>query len=312
MGGAARCLMSVVCCGSVVGTVGGPPAQGGKQILGGTPKFQDSRCVWIERIVSDDIDSMHSTFRVHDVSYRVLDKSRVVPLIVLCLVTFSHLSRLWGFDTPCCFVSWEFPHHLCRLGPSVFRVTEVLLASREMVFGLWVLQFFWQWVLWPLVEIRLLCMSIAFIFCVTFDVHVNCPRSLTGWTTSEVFQCSSVLFPSVVLLFRWHFGVKVFATHTLSRLFQLSFSGHAPHTWWVGIDRCDKSTCGSGSCRGNSRCSWHASSDSFVGNPCVGRHPIRRVECFQWRTGRCHSGTWHRQHLHDGMGKRDRGHKYCH
>ena len=32
-------------CGSAVGTVCGPPAQGGVQILGGTPQFQDSRCV---------------------------------------------------------------------------------------------------------------------------------------------------------------------------------------------------------------------------------------------------------------------------
>ena len=28
------------------------------------------------------------------------------------------------------------------------------------------------------------------LICVTFDLHVNCPRFLTGWTTSEVFQCS--------------------------------------------------------------------------------------------------------------------------
>ena len=142
MGGAARCLMSVVCCGSAVGTVGGPPAQGGVQILGGTPQFQDSRFV-CERIVSDDIDSLLSTFRVHDVSYRVLGDSRAVPLIVLCLVTFSHLSRLCGFD---------FPLLLCLLRVSgslvscwvlqLFRVTEVLMASREKVFGLWVLQLF--------------------------------------------------------------------------------------------------------------------------------------------------------------------------
>ena len=48
--------------------------------------------------------------------------------------------------------------------------------------------------------------------------------------------------------------------------------------------------------------------DSTVGNSCVGRHPIRRVECFQRRTGRCHSGTRHCQHLHDGLGKRDPTH----
>ena len=46
-------------------------------------------------------------------------------------------------------------------------------------------------------EIRSMCMSIAFnYFCVTIDVHANCPRSLAGWTTSEVFQCSYALFPS--------------------------------------------------------------------------------------------------------------------
>ena len=43
MGGAARCLMNVVCCGSAVGPVGGPPAQSGVQILGGTQQFQDNR-----------------------------------------------------------------------------------------------------------------------------------------------------------------------------------------------------------------------------------------------------------------------------
>ena len=47
---------------------------------------------------------------------------------------------------------------------------------------------------------------------------------------------------------------------------------------------------------------------STVGNSCMGRHPIRRVECFQRRTGRCHSGTRHCQHLHDGLGKRDLTH----
>ena len=41
MGGAARCLMSDVYWGSAVGKVAGPPAQGGKQILGGVPLFQE-------------------------------------------------------------------------------------------------------------------------------------------------------------------------------------------------------------------------------------------------------------------------------
>ena len=41
MGGAARCLMSDVYWGSAVGTVAGPPAQGGIQILGGDPLFQE-------------------------------------------------------------------------------------------------------------------------------------------------------------------------------------------------------------------------------------------------------------------------------
>ena len=79
MGGVARCLMSVVCCGSAVGTVGGPLSRAvdkywvalfnsktivmrelsassltmsavcgsavGTVMLGGTPQFQDSRCV---------------------------------------------------------------------------------------------------------------------------------------------------------------------------------------------------------------------------------------------------------------------------
>ena len=35
--------MNVVSCGSAVGTVGGPPAQGGIQILGGIQQFQDNR-----------------------------------------------------------------------------------------------------------------------------------------------------------------------------------------------------------------------------------------------------------------------------
>ena len=41
--------MNVVSCGSAVGTVCGPPAQGGVQILGGAPQFQDSRCVCFGR-----------------------------------------------------------------------------------------------------------------------------------------------------------------------------------------------------------------------------------------------------------------------
>ena len=41
MGGAARCLMRDVYWGSAVGTVAGPPAQGGIQILGGVPLFQE-------------------------------------------------------------------------------------------------------------------------------------------------------------------------------------------------------------------------------------------------------------------------------
>ena len=41
MGGAARCLMSDVYWGSAVGTVAGPPAEGGLQILGGVPLFQE-------------------------------------------------------------------------------------------------------------------------------------------------------------------------------------------------------------------------------------------------------------------------------
>ena len=41
MGGAARCLMSDVHWGSAVGTVAGPPAQGGIKILGGVPLFQE-------------------------------------------------------------------------------------------------------------------------------------------------------------------------------------------------------------------------------------------------------------------------------
>ena len=41
MGGAARCLMSDVHWGSAVGTVAGPPAQGGIEILGGVPLFQE-------------------------------------------------------------------------------------------------------------------------------------------------------------------------------------------------------------------------------------------------------------------------------
>ena len=113
--------------------------------------------VCIGRIVSDDIDNFLSTTRVHDVSYRVLGDSRVVPLIVLCLVTFSHLSRLCGFDFPLLL-------GLLRVSASpvscwvlqLFRVTKVLMAFREknvlvrlgfvwccsILFGLWVLQLF--------------------------------------------------------------------------------------------------------------------------------------------------------------------------
>ena len=32
------------------------------------------------------------------------------------------------------------------------------------------------------------------LICVTFDLHVNCLGILTGWTTSEVFQCSLLSF----------------------------------------------------------------------------------------------------------------------
>ena len=42
MGGAARCLMRDVLWGSAVGTVAGPPAQGGIQILGGVPLLERS------------------------------------------------------------------------------------------------------------------------------------------------------------------------------------------------------------------------------------------------------------------------------
>ena len=96
-----------------------------------------------------------------------------------------------------------------------------------------------------------MCMSIALnCFCVTFDVHVNCPRSFTRWTTSEVLQfplvalslesfgiTCVVLGPSVVsgrrsshvvFLFRCHFGDKVFATHTLSRCFNCHFGVMLP------------------------------------------------------------------------------------
>ena len=105
MGGAARCLMSIVCCGSAVGTVGGPPAQGGIQILGGTPQFFDCRCVWFERsslALSTVSSQRFVSMMYHFVSCRITCDLRRFRICLGCVVCFPFVALcLESFGITC-------------------------------------------------------------------------------------------------------------------------------------------------------------------------------------------------------------------